>query len=147
MEGYAVSGKSLYDTGGVYAFRSRVVVRHQVCHRVTHQVTHLMCQPKEGSVMPAPHTDRRPDVLEWAKTFGWEHTEETFDEDQIVRDLFEKDGMMLRAVWLRTPYSDAMWARGLLERPRRAALTVPRVARSASRASLEAVLSGTQPGM
>ncbi|MEV7037525.1 hypothetical protein [Amycolatopsis sp. NPDC051061] len=40
-----------------------------------------------------------------------------------------------------------MWARGLLERPMRAPLTIPRAARSTSRPSLEAVLNGTQPGM
>ncbi|KOX33969.1 hypothetical protein ADK67_04785 [Saccharothrix sp. NRRL B-16348] len=70
-----------------------------------------------------------------------------FDDGQITRDLFRKDGMVVRAVWLRTPYSDAMWARGLMERPTRAPMTIPRVARSTTHPSLEAVLCGTQPGM
>jgi hypothetical protein len=97
--------------------------------------------------MPAPHTDRRPDVLRWATEHRWVHDEATFDNGQIIRDEFRKNGMVVRAVWLHTPYSDAMWARGLLERPMRAPMTIPQVARSASRTSLEAVLSGTQPGM
>lgn len=95
--------------------------------------------------MPAPHTDRRPDVIEWGNTHGWEHAEAVFDDGQIVRDVFRKDGKELRAVWLSTPFSDAMWARGLLLRPHRAPLTVPRVTSSGPRASLEGILSGTHP--
>jgi hypothetical protein len=97
--------------------------------------------------MPAPHTDRRPDVLEWAEQHGWVNDSQVFDDGQIIRDLFSKNDMVVRAVWLHTPYSDAMWARGLLERPKRAPMTIPRVSRSTSRPSLEAVLTGTQPGM
>jgi len=97
--------------------------------------------------MPAPHTDRRPDVLQWASQYNWSHDEARFDNGQIIRDEFRKDDMVLRAVWLHTPYSEAMWARGLLERPMRAPLTVPRVSRSTSRPSLETVLSGIQPGL
>lgn len=97
--------------------------------------------------MPASHTDRRPDVLRWASEYNWSHDEARFDSGQIIRDEFRKDDMVLRAVWLHTPYSEAMWARGLLERPRHAPKTVPRVSRSANRPSLEAVLSGTQPGL
>jgi hypothetical protein len=97
--------------------------------------------------VPAPHTDRRPDVLQWASVYGWQHDQTIFDDGQIIRDIFRKDDMVVRAVWLRTPYSDAMWARGLFEKPLRAPMTIPRVARSASRPSLEAVLSGTQAGL
>jgi hypothetical protein len=97
--------------------------------------------------MPAPHTDRRPDVIKWAATHGWSHDEATFDEGQIVRDVFTKEGMELRAIWLSTPFSDAMWARGLLLRPKRPPLTVPRVTSSGARASLEALLNGTHPAV
>lgn len=97
--------------------------------------------------MPAPHTDRRPDVLDWAREYGWTHESATYDDGQIIRDLFSKNDLVLRAVWLHTPYSDAMWARGLLERPMRAPLTVPRVSKSSTRPSLETVLKGTQPGI
>lgn len=93
--------------------------------------------------MPAAHTDRRPDVIDWAHAHGWDHHEAVFDDDQIVRDEFTRDGMQLRAVWLRTPFSEAMWARGLFNRPRQAPLTVPRVTSSGPRASLEGILKGT----
>src|SRR3954462_6971277 len=93
--------------------------------------------------MPAPHTDRRPDVLAWAQQHGWEHQAASLDDDQIVRDLFTKDGVQLRAVWLKTPFSEAMWARGLLLRPHKAPVTVPRVASAGPRASLEGILTGT----
>lgn len=97
--------------------------------------------------MPAPHTDRRPDVIDWASNHGWSHDMATFDDGQIVRDSFKKEDLELRAVWLATPFSDAMWARGLLLRPRRQPLTVPRVTSSGPRASLEGILKGTHPGV
>ncbi len=93
--------------------------------------------------MPAPHVDRRPDALQWAEQHGWEHQSAAFDDGQIVRDVFTKGDLQLRAVWLTTPFSDAMWARGLLLRPKRPPLTVPRVTSAGPRASVEGILSGT----
>lgn len=97
--------------------------------------------------MPPAHTDRRPDVIAWGDAHGWKHEEATFDEGQIVRDVFTKGGVQLRCVWLSTPFSDAMWARGLLIRSKRLPLTVPRVTSSGPRASVEAILNGTHPAV
>jgi hypothetical protein len=94
--------------------------------------------------MPAAHTNRRPDALDWANSNGWSHESVTYDDGQIIRDMFTRDGLTLRAVWLSTPFSDAMWARGLLSLPGRA-VTVPRVSGGTRRPTLETVLNLTHP--
>jgi hypothetical protein len=88
--------------------------------------------------MPAPHTDRRPDAKSWATEFGWKHTETIF-EGEVIRDVFTKGDRELRCVWLRTPFSDAMWARGYLLLPHDS-VTVPRVTSGGTRPSVETVL-------
>ena len=96
------------------------------------------------SPLPAAHTNRRPDALEWAHEHNWDHSEATFDDGQIIRDTFQRSGLTLRAVWLSTPFSDAMWARGLLSTGDRA-VTVPRVSGSTHRPTLQSVLTLTHP--
>ncbi len=94
--------------------------------------------------MPAAHTDRRPDALNWAKENGWTHESNTFDDGQIIRDIFMRKNLTLRAVWLSTPFSDAMWARGLVATGGRA-VTIPRVSGSTNRPTLESVLTLQHP--
>ena len=94
--------------------------------------------------MPAAHTNRRPDALDWAKENGWAHDAATFDEGQIIRDTFTREGLTLRAVWLSTPFSDAMWARGLLLTGQRA-VTVPRVSGKGQRPTVDSVLHLQHP--
>lgn len=89
--------------------------------------------------MPAPQTDRRPDVLEWAKGSGWKLDLTTGFEGEVIRDVFTREGMELRCFWLSTPFSEALWARGYLLMPHRA-VTVPRVTSLGPRPSVEAVL-------
>lgn len=97
--------------------------------------------------MPAAHVDRRPDVLDWASEYGWTHDEAHYDDGQIVRDIFTKGELQVRAVWLSTPFSDAMWARGLLTRTSKAPLTLPKVTGTGTRATVEGVLKGTHPAV
>lgn len=94
--------------------------------------------------MPAAHTNRRPDALDWAKEHAWSVESATFDDGQIIRDTFTRPGMTLRAVWLSTPFSDAMWARGLLSAHDKA-VTVPRVSGGKQRPTLQSVLTLTHP--
>ena len=92
----------------------------------------------EGDLVPAPQVDRRPDALAWAKEFGWTLTTTQFDKE-VVRDVFVKEGLELRCFWLKTPFSDALWARGYLLLPHHA-VTVPRVTSDLTRPSVETVL-------
>src|SRR3954452_20848421 len=94
--------------------------------------------------MPAAHTNRRPDALEWAKANGWTHESATFDGGQIIRDIFSRGALSLRAVWLSTPFSDAMWARGLVTTGQKA-VTVPRVSGATKRPTVESVLTLKHP--
>lgn len=97
--------------------------------------------------MPAAHVDRRPDALKWGKEHGWEHEDQAYDDGQIVRDVWSKGDLQLRAVWLKTPFSEAMWARGLLLHPKSLPVTVPRVSSTGPRPSVETVLKGTHPSL
>jgi hypothetical protein len=56
--------------------------------------------------VPAPH-NQRSNVIKVALLHGWQHDYETFDDGNIIRDLFTSDLGQVRAVWLRTPWSDA----------------------------------------
>lgn len=94
--------------------------------------------------MPAEHTNRRPDALEWASTHNWARETETYDHGQIIRDTFTREGLVLRAVWLSTPFSTAMWARGLLTTSERE-VTVPRVTGHTKRPTVESVLKRSHP--
>jgi len=89
--------------------------------------------------MPAPQIDRRPDALDWAKTYGWEHKQDIGFDGEVIRDVFTKGELELRCFWLTTPFSDAMWARGYLLK-KHAAVTVPRVTSAGARPSVETVL-------
>lgn len=88
--------------------------------------------------MPAPQTDRRPDVIEWSKQHGWSWENAAW-ENEVIRDVFKKGEMELRCYWLHSPFSEALWARGYMLMPHRL-VTVPRVTSSASRPSVESVL-------
>jgi hypothetical protein len=88
--------------------------------------------------MPAPHTDRRPDAIDWSNQHGW-HWETTTFDNEVIRDVFKKQNRELRCFWLKTPFSDAMWARGYLLLPHDS-VTVPRVSSSGARPSVESVL-------
>ena len=88
--------------------------------------------------MPAPQSDRRPDAEAWAKEFGWKETTTQF-EGEVIRDVFTKEKGELRCFWMRTPFSDAMWARGYLLLPH-GSVTVPRVTSGGPLPSVESVL-------
>lgn len=47
----------------------------------------------------------RGDVLSAARRGGWTHDVAVFDGGDIVRDLFSNDAGVVRAVWIRTPWT------------------------------------------
>lgn len=58
----------------------------------------------------APHAQRM-NVLGRAHTHGWVHDMATYDDGNIIRDQFSSELGVIRAVWLRTPWSDSgRWA-------------------------------------
>jgi hypothetical protein len=59
--------------------------------------------------VPNPKHAQRPTVLSTAKKCGWSHEHEVFDHGYIVRDVFRSELGEIRAVWLKTPWSDSLW--------------------------------------
>lgn len=54
----------------------------------------------------APHAQRM-NVLGRANAHGWKHDMAIYDDGNIIRDEFTSELGVIRAVWLRTPWSDS----------------------------------------
>ena len=69
--------------------------------------------------MPAANQAQRPNVLIAAKRSGWQHDPGYFDDSNIIRDAFTNELGTIRAIWLRTPWSDTgRWAGAIFSNAR-----------------------------
>lgn len=57
--------------------------------------------------MPSAAHAQRMNVLGRANAHGWTHSMAIYDEGNIIRDEFTSELGVVRAVWLRTPWSDS----------------------------------------
>jgi hypothetical protein len=57
--------------------------------------------------VPIAQRDQRSNVLKAGSKGGWTHDQGLFDGNDLIRDLFESERGQVRAIWVRTPWSDS----------------------------------------